>query len=898
MPGMQWRAWVGPRWRESSEAGAEKWLEIVSTAIPLAEQGTTLQSSLLSGVTTATLVSETGYSTPHGWAFIGPNGSGEGWEYVDYAAVSTNNLTGLTRESTTTREHNGIHTSGAAVRMFWPITTDNGTLTLVERLDEAQGVVNWQATISGVRWPQVALRHAYVVAIEWRADANDSWDLLLLGWVDAPRVRDDERKHADWTVRIVSSFDMVAGEVIDGIRCGEFNIAHYASASSDTPLEQVQQERNSNDFIAADPDTSAASAIDEDDETLWIAERHTAGNPGKQTTLPSGFTSFASIVRLWKYPGESNGYRYIEFQGVSNDLNRNLCNKDATVDHLVDLSSVPDGSGRLAIVEDAAKFASVHPLANNRVVEIGSAIFDLFDVNNDCVALYTPSLDTFTNVVSWNGGGGHKAKHENAPDPDVYSEEWPGTPIAVPQPGQMIRYWHNPSATQRADHFQIDERDLALYFLTDGEDPWILLEIPGMGLELRDDIADDDPGASETLYIVDAGGNPATGGLPSSGTLQIANEQITYSAKTADGVTVTARGANGTTAADHVAGDAALIVDTDGVATSGAPIKTITFKRPTGAVTPSEFKLRRSKLETARVPTDDNHDDDYETLATVSGNTATTYTINLSPSRRCRYIILEINHMTVEPHRPRINEMTALLDRNFYDSTTWLLTPTVGDVIKQALINAGLVGNAIAVGGSMQNLQHVSTARDAAGAVVSDLADFGGGLVTVERTSAVTVANSTFWSAASQTPTDTWTREDVRQVELVQTVNRSVSQVRLPWRTPDDSVSGEERYPTEPSPGGKPLTLDEMVYAGAASAQNAAKRRYLMERYPWRFVCEMAQPITALRPGAVYAVQWQFSSDMAAMTRTLRLVEVEHTISEGKWQTTVVGLQIDREATN
>lgn len=897
MPGVQWRAWVGPRWRDASEDAVDKWLEIASTAVPLAEHATTLSATLNSGATSAALASVTGYSAnDFGWAFIGPNGSGQGWEYVDYEAVDGSNLVGLTRESATTREHNGVHTSGATVRMFWPITTDDGTLTLVERLDDAQGVVNWQATISGVRWPQAALRHAHLVAIEWRADAGEAWDMLLLGWVDAPRVRDDERKHADWTVRIVSSFDMVAGEIIDGIRCGEFNIGHYASASSDTPLAQAQQERGSGDFIEADPDTSAASAVDEDDETLWIAERHTAGNPSKQTTLPGGFTTFATIVRLWKYPGEPDGYRYIEFQGVSNDLNRNLCNKDATVDHLVELSAVPDGDGRLAIVEDAAKFASVHPLASNRIIEIGSAIFDLFDLDSDCVAMHTGGLDTFTNVVSW--GGAHSAKHENSPDPDVYSETWPGTPLAAPGAGEMLRYWYDSAATERADHFQIDEHDIALYFLTDGEDPWILLEIPGMGLELRDDIADDDPAASEILYIVDAGGNPATGGLPSSGTLQIANEQITYNAKTGKGVTVTARGANGTTAADHVAGDAVLIVDTDGVATSGAPIKTITFKRPGGAVTPSEFKIRRSNLETARVPTDDNHDDDYEVLANVSGNTATTYTINLSPSRRCRYIILEIDHMTVEPHRPRINEMTALLDESFYDAATWLIAPTVGDVIEQALINAGLVSNAIAVGGGMQDLEHVSTARDTAGAVIADLADFGGGLVVVERTSAVAIYNSTFWSAASQTPTATWTRDDVRQVEVVQMVNRRVSQVRLPWRTPDDSESGEERYPAEPTTGGKPLTLDEMVYAGASSAQNAAKRRYLMERYPWRFVMELAQPITTLRPGAIYAIQWQFASDMAAMTRTLRLIEVEHTISRGRWQTTAVGLQIDREATN
>ena len=52
-----------------------------------------------------------------------------------------------------------------------------------------------------------------------------------------------------------------------------------------------------------------------------------------------------------------------------------------------------------------------------------------------------------------------------------------------------------------------------------------------------------------------------------------------------------------------------------------------------------------------------------------------------------------------------------------------------------------------------------------------------------------------------------------------------------------------------------------------------------------------------MRPCDIYAIQWQFASDVATMLRTLRLSEVEQTIRGGVLSTTVVGLQIDREAT-
>lgn len=106
---VQWRAWIGPRWREQGTAGADVWTQIASGAITPQEAATTLSASLADGATTATLASGTNYPTANGWAFIGPNGSGQAWEYIDYTTRSTNTISGIAREPSAGREHSGAH---------------------------------------------------------------------------------------------------------------------------------------------------------------------------------------------------------------------------------------------------------------------------------------------------------------------------------------------------------------------------------------------------------------------------------------------------------------------------------------------------------------------------------------------------------------------------------------------------------------------------------------------------------------------------------------------------------------------------------------------------------------------------------------------------------------------
>ena len=75
---VQWRAFIGPRWRAATEAGADLWTQIAAgTLTPQAD--TTLAATLSDGATSASLAAASTWPSSNGWAYIGPHGSGEAW---------------------------------------------------------------------------------------------------------------------------------------------------------------------------------------------------------------------------------------------------------------------------------------------------------------------------------------------------------------------------------------------------------------------------------------------------------------------------------------------------------------------------------------------------------------------------------------------------------------------------------------------------------------------------------------------------------------------------------------------------------------------------------------------------------------------------------------------------
>jgi hypothetical protein len=253
--------------------------------------------------------------------------------------------------------------------------------------------------------------------------------------------------------------------------------------------------------------------------------------------------------------------------------------------------------------------------------------------------------------------------------------------------------------------------------------------------------------------------------------------------------------------------------------------------------------------------------------------------------------------MTTDPGRPRINDLEAYINEGAYSTATWISgTPTAAAMIAQVLINAGLPAEAITQASGTAAITGFTTAKEKAWRLAVDLADYAGAWIAQPLTGLITIQPNTRWTASSLTPASTWTRSNAKAIETAQTLDMSISQVIVNWRTPDNASSGQEKYPATPIATGAPVELDEAIFADAAAAQNAAKRRFLQGRYQYQIVIECAEGEPTIRPGAVYAVDWQFAEDMQPMQRTAIVTAVDHQISNGQFATVLTCIQSERES--
>jgi hypothetical protein len=890
----QFRAYIGPAYEPATSARAYDWPAIFSSALDITATETTITATLGASGTSIALA-----ATPQaakGGYWIGPNGSGEAWEYVGYSGVTGNTLTGLQREAAATREHNGVHTSGAVARQWWPLTGDNGSLILSEQLNDAMSATVWQADLSGFLGPQAAIRQGHLVMIQTKAGAG-AWTNALLGFVRQPRLRDDWRRAMQWQMQIVSVAQMVDGYSASSIRVGDLDLAKASSAQSDTALARPWKEYGSGEYVDAAPDLSGNAAIDGDPQTLWIAERYRGTAPS--LTYPSNSYDiyegrFMSGLRIRRWPGEPKGYRWLEFLAPNSmytgTLNNGLlaCKTSAAAVN-INFDGLETSPGDLIIFcENQSLFEQANPLASPLAIfETGAGFFDALDLAGDAVAVY---IGGWYPTIAWGTGGTPKAPG------NLTGRSWSGTTIAAPGVGQVIRYDYVAGAANSAAYFKLDYVDMAGY-RTGGEDPWVQVTLPPLGISLRDDITASSPGASGILYLLkgNAGG---TDGLTASGTLQIGMEQITYSGRVpGQGVTVTARGANGTTAAAHVKGDAVRVLDTDGVATLGQLVSAITVTRKQAPAIES-FKIRISNGDTARVPPDDNHDEDYTVIANPTSNAALSYTATLSPSRRVTNVIVEIDHMAGTLYRPRINDIEITADAAAFDSSLVLSAQDAANVVAKVLTNGGLPSGAVTVTTGAGNVDDLQTAEgERVWSVASDLAARTGVFLDCTRLGAV-AAKANGLASAVLSVAATWTDINAASVEMVQAYNGAIGQVSIPYRLPD-GTTGEARYPTDPAYRSEGvLTQPETRFATAGAATDAARRLFIRRRYPVQMVVTCADEQPAIRPGAVVAVQWTmgFGAGMQTLNRTGVVVAADHEIRGGVWRTVLTVAQLDREA--
>lgn len=900
------RAFIGPAWLVASSAYYFDWSDNdVGSVLSPDPTPTTLTSSLASGATTAAGAAFGTYPAA-GSVFIGPNGVNEGWEVVRYSSKDTNNLYGLGRESTTNRDHNGVHTSGAAVKFWWTtIEFADDKLSISRQIDDLLAVKTWTATLSGVFIPQSAIRNNHLIVIQSKTTPGGSFANLLVGWLSAPNIKDDHRKAGEWSVQILCSALMAAQHEIAGIRSGDLDIAKHGSANASSVLGNPNKERASGDYKAASPSFSADQALNDDANAPWTGDRYI----GTENTPISGGTGDPSmaalqITQMYINPpaGTRGGSRWIELtltqdsnvQGLSIFAARTLSPgyKQWTF----------KGPGYLTIgshillVEDEDVFAEDNPSASPDTIYENEEFFPSLDVTSGELGLRIDALNQWVHNVKW-GDGTQSLPSIDGGVPGL----WSGARIAAPGLGETMRYIYDPAGTPTdpVDWWEVGNVQSPGYDIDTSPDEWLQVELPAMGLVLRDDITATVPGVGDVLYINNDSG-PSNEGLYVTSTVQIGSEQITTSAKSGTvGMVVAARGANSTTAAIHVAGDTVFVVDTDGTATDAHHIKQISVEQTAGSgIVPKAFSIRVSNLPGgARTPSDGNdYNNDYTQLVAPTTNTLDVYDWVMSPSERVKTILIKIARMSTDPARARMSRLKALVNEANFSADRWIMGGDVGDVITAILTQANIPAGAITISTVAAAPEGHSTEKGDALSVLTSFAEYTGFQVDCGLDSKFTCSSAlgAFWITASPSFVETWDRSNTANIEMIQNTDAGVSQVSLEWRTADGTDEGTVTFPSEPDVIGSVLEIGPFIYDDATDALASATRRYYMEKYNHTLVAACAGYEPGMEPGQIHKFQWQFNSANPEMNRLYVVKTVDHGYDKNIASTVLTLAQIDR----
>lgn len=922
---VEWRAFVGPPYKPDTDAAHWDWsnLDAGSAYDPETDiPATTLTATLSSGATTATVASTTGWPSA-GSAWVGPNSGGQSWERIDYTGKTATTLTGLARE-TADNEQAGGHTSGATVRFWWALDTAGGVLGFTEEMIESKdgtlATVTWTARLQGVTIPQAAIRTGNLVLIQTRWESGGSmgdWENLLVGWLDNVEARDDHEKRREWSVQVLSIGGRLAGTEAPGIRVGNLNAAKGAGAGASDTMTAPRKEADAGEYTG-EPSLAAGNTTDGSSDTLWMGERYIgeANEPADPGTAydGTGGTRIISQVHIKPYTGQGEGYRWIEITYPASGTmdGQWLVASDDYFANLEGLSITAEAGDHVILAENPELFAEENP--DHDAVEVAdladyqlwadafgapayastdaTAIFDHIDPAGDNLCLYYGPGGIAHAQVVWGTGTRREPFGQAEWDDNGGSAS---SNIAAPGPGETMRFIYAPSSpTEAADYWEVSNVGTPGYTIAADSKAWIQLELERMDLSLSAAI---DSSQTTGIVLQDSAGNASCDGLPSSGTIQIGNEQISYTSLTRSTGTVAGtvtRGANSTTAAAHSADDKIYYIDS-AVATDALPIESIVISRPSGGIVLEDFVVRASKLTTARTPDDANYTNDYSILATVTSNSSAEYTITPGSPVRVRHLLIEITKMSEQPARPRINEIACTIDADVYGATT-LAGVKVGAAITATLDEMGIPSGAYTDAADTLQVDNYTTASESALAVLSDLAEFTGTRITVGRDSKIAIGRDDYWpSGSTPSATQTYTRAHLATFEPIFRNGQNVAQVELQWRNIDESESGIERYPATKDPAGKTIRMGPHIHAGASAAQAAARKRYWMLRRPYTVLAEFADEQHSRRAGEYHQHQWQIDEEMEEMDRTYMAVVMEHEIRDNAWHTAGQWVQISRE---
>lgn len=470
---------------------------------------------------------------------------------------------------------------------------------------------------------------------------------------------------------------------------------------------------------------------------------------------------------------------------------------------------------------------------------------------------------------------------------------WVGATLASMGAGETARMVFNPTAPSgSADFWSVGRIATPGYSVVNGDMAWLLLELPGMGLNLVDALTDTVPGAGATIAVRNVAG-PSVEGLPATGTIQVGNEQISYQDRdfVAGTVEVVARGANGTTPAVHSAGDAVLVVE-GGVATEAWPVDTVRLRRATGLAGLRDFTIRSSSLALVRRPDETGYTADYGTLSTVAGHPGTAWTLDLSASpSRIRWLLIEILAMTDAVSRARLDEVDVLVDPDVQAPGLQMSSGTIAEAMEALTLQAGIPTGAIVDAGGTLSPADYTTVGGTLWPILADLASFGGAQIRVGRDSKLTIRLSRFLSAI--TPDGTWTRSQITRIAGERGPNLGVGQIEMAWRTPDDPAEETATYPPALARTGQTARVGTFVCADATVALAEARRRYWQARRPYAVTMALAFDARALQTGQIYTTTWTYRG--RTEVRQVVLSGVNLGVENFGVESVVTGRQVDRE---
>lgn len=882
------RVWIGPKFERADATTFYDWSAAGLAAT--ASWSTTLSATLTSGTTSASVAATTNFASKGG-VWIAGNGTGEAWEYVGYTGKTDTTLTGLVRESTTYREHNGNHTSGAAVRQWIAIDTDNGQLRIGRELNETLCATSWYAELSGVRFPQHALRNEHIAVVQTAPTPTGTWTNLLTGFVESPAVTDGWEKRAEWRVRILSVVGMMGYTQARGVRVGEWDIAREATATSSPVIPGAHKEYDTTGFDKTLRSFEAQNVLDGRTDTLWVADEMigTPNPPG----LYSGFT------QIYMNPAPSlgrKGYRWLEVR------NRNLQATQIWAYHPVNGAYTTDQIGENAIGKTLIVCENEELFTRENPSQKADIIFDLSTKDlPDLFDYMDPAGGSIAFRFEGNCDGDIRWGTQTLEPPGVdWRGNWPGgDPLPAPGKDETMRRIHGTPHTWEYEYWEISRNQAPGHEIENNDDQvWIQVNLPGMAIELHEAIDDDD-----TTITTAWGDTPSTDGLPSSGTILIDDEEITYTGKTATTLTGCTRGANGSDAAEHTAGGKVYLMFDIGFSTTyeavdGYPLKSTAWYNDAEGVTTVERTVLWSAMPDTRTPDDSLHERDYR-LTAFANTPATSDVIWHSPDVRARTVLMQFETLGTDPARPRLSRIVCLVNQANWNSDYWTSSGTVQDALTLLAQNAGVPAAAITTtnAGAMEPDSHV-TASDTAWAVMTDLADYGGAFIDVGLDSKLTHRPNTLWSTAvgGYTPDRTWTATDIVRIEKVWQRGQAVSQVKLDWMTPTGIEQASVVYPATTDGIGRVEEVGPYLYANSTAATLAARKRYYMGRYPYTALVQLATGNLEIEPGELHNVTWQFATDMQAINRLYLVKAVEHLVENGAVVTTLNLMEIDREA--